>query len=118
MHRLSFALSRGTNGMISALTTTPPIPRSRPDPSGKRYQGSRHAGLFVIVRCFAMCQRGAERQRFGKLVRTATPRDASGGNALTGRVNAPVNTDRRPIQKARNRFPGAGSILAMMNICR
>jgi hypothetical protein len=25
---------------------------------------------------------------------------------------------RRPIQKARDRFPGAGLILAMMNICR
>jgi hypothetical protein len=25
---------------------------------------------------------------------------------------------RRPIQKARDQFPGAGLILAMMNICR
>jgi hypothetical protein len=24
----------------------------------------------------------------------------------------------RPIQKARDRFPGAGSILAMLNLCR
>jgi hypothetical protein len=46
------------------------------------------------------------------------PGDASGGNALTGRVKAPMNADRRPIQKARDRFPGAGSILATMNICR
>jgi hypothetical protein len=29
-----------------------------------------------------------------------------------------VNADRRPIQKARDRFPGAGLILATMNICR
>jgi hypothetical protein len=27
-------------------------------------------------------------------------------------------TERRPIQKARDRFPGAGAILAMLNICR
>jgi hypothetical protein len=33
------------------------------------------------------------------------PGGASGGNALAGRVNAPVNADRRPNQKARDRFP-------------
>jgi hypothetical protein len=33
--------------MIFALTTTPPTPRQ-----GKRYQVSRHAGLFMIVGCF------------------------------------------------------------------
>jgi hypothetical protein len=32
-------------------------------------------------------------------------------------MNAPVNADRRPIQKARDRFSGAGLILAMVNIC-
>jgi hypothetical protein len=76
-----------------------------------------------MVRCSAerratfcgtpMCNTSA-----GELVRTATHGDASGGHALTGRVNAPVNANRRPIQKARDRFPGAGLILAMVNICR
>jgi hypothetical protein len=45
-------------------------------------------------------------------------------SAPAGRANASlmtdsVNADRRPIQKARGRFPGAGSkIAAMMKICR
>jgi hypothetical protein len=29
-----------------------------------------------------------------------------------------ATSGRRPIQKARDRFPGAGSIVATMNICR
>jgi hypothetical protein len=66
-----------------------------------------------MVRCFG------ERQRAWRLTGSdGDPGDASCGSALAGRVNAPVNADRRPNQKARDRFPGAGLILATVNICR
>jgi hypothetical protein len=63
---------------------------------------------LVTFRCFAERQRAAGwggRQSTGS---DDDPGGASGGNVLTGRVKAPVNADRRPIQKARDRFPGAG----------
>ena len=77
------------------------------------------ANLLTIVRSLVGPSRRANAQALANITGSDDdPRDASGGNALTGRVKAPVNTDRRPIQKARDRFPGAGSILATMDICR
>jgi hypothetical protein len=50
--------------------------------------------------------------------RTATRIATPGDNALKEDA-APRNTGRRPIEKARRRFPGAGSeILAIMKIYR
>jgi hypothetical protein len=39
-------------------------------------------------------------------------------NALHREDGSAVKCGRRPIEKNRDRFPGAGSIIAMMNICR
>jgi hypothetical protein len=50
--------------------------------------------------------------------RTATRFATPGDNALH-EDGAPKNAGRRPIEKARGRFPGAGSnIFAMLNLCR
>jgi len=48
--------------------------------------------------------------------RTAT-RSRHPGDDARGECGV-VNQGRRPIQKARDRFPGAGSILAMMKTCQ
>src|SRR6266849_7260093 len=48
--------------------------------------------------------------------RTAT-RSRHPGDDARGEYGV-VNQGRRPIQKARDRFPGAGSILAMMKTCQ
>jgi hypothetical protein len=47
-----------------------------------------------------------------------SPGDASCDNALHRKDGSAVKCGRRPIEKARGRFPGAGSIVAMMKICR
>ena len=74
--------------------------------------------LERFAQLLADLQSLAERQRACRL--TSSDGDP-GGRVLrhcAGRVNAPVNADRRPNQKARDRFPGAGLILAMVDICR
>jgi hypothetical protein len=48
----------------------------------------------------------------------SSPWDASCDNALHREDGSAVKCGRRPIQKARDRFSGAGSIVATMNICR
>jgi hypothetical protein len=41
-----------------------------------------------------------------------------GARKGVARKSGAAKRGHRPIQKARDRFPGAGLILAMMNICR
>src|ERR1700676_1722790 len=63
-----------------------------------------HAACRHVRACRLLKARTATRSRH--------PGDDAGGECGV------VNQGRRPIQKARDRFPGAGSILAMMKTCQ